>query len=209
MKFINKLNTKNIILISLAFAVLIFGTSFFAFKNKGKNVITEATSTPVAEVEVQEEIKDGVYTNYTYGFSFEYPEEIFNKINQWQENSIKRFFVEGQRFPQLSVRMLKDHFYDEFYRKCFTADDGDVFSESEEYNSITKKRYNLGELCVSISISSKEGDYEIPQNYTVTVPSMDSKDAHISISLSGETLSETQELEDEFDSIVKSFEFIE
>jgi len=47
-------------------------------KNRGIQTNTEATPSPTP-APIEESIENGVYTNYTYGFRFEYPEDVFDK----------------------------------------------------------------------------------------------------------------------------------
>lgn len=199
---------KQVVAIFLVAALVVVGIVFVKPDVLEMNKTEPQGESEVVENGVEETIEDGVYINHTYGFRFEYDENIFNGSNPWEKRDQKMFYAEGQRFPQLSVRYLSKDFYEAFYGECFNAVNGSIFAKSEERNSASRKLYNLENICVSIAVPYNEKHPEEPWNYTLVVPARQSNGGYVSIYLSGESLSKTVELRDQFDSIAESFEFI-
>ena len=160
---------------------------------------------------IKEEFKDGVYTNYTYGFRFEYDEEIFSKTYPWNKNSgtNKRFFVEGQRFPQLAISLLNKDIYGNLYENCNSAKDHSLISTSERSSSASYKEYDLINICVS-RVVPYPGKVEAGWGYGAIMPVENIEGVHyllINVSVSDEN--ELNSWEDKFDSIVKSFKIMD
>lgn len=174
-----KLIAPKYLVLAVLLTILVIAVTFLGSKKQGNVEVTQTPST-LTEEKVEEEVKDGVYTNYTYGFRFEYPEEIFNYTNPWTNHpnnnpSYKVFFVEGQRFPQLSINLLSEDLYGELYSKCVSSNVGATIDISEKTGSISVKRYDLNNICVSEVTPYGEGLVESGWSHIAIVPIEDIK----------------------------------
>lgn len=76
-------NNRGIVSLGLVFVAILLVTGLVVYfgqrsqnaktpETKISNSVPRATTTPTPLPKVEDEVKDGVYTNYTYGFRFEY-----------------------------------------------------------------------------------------------------------------------------------------
>lgn len=197
-------------------AILVLVGIFLSTKKQPKQANETNDSGTLTKAKVEEEIKDGVYTNYTYGFRFEYPEEIFDKINPWSESSNnKKFFVEGSipylviDTPQMVVGVLSTsydaEYYHGFYNDCVATSPGVLLRKTPKSGS-SFKRYNLEDICVTESTPEGLKDGEASWAYGATIPYGND---YIYLTLGETDPLELESLKQEFDSMVKSFEFLD
>lgn len=98
-------------LVLLSLATYFKGKDSLVKESGEKEKISEVVTTP--EPEIKEDIKDGVYTNYEYGFSFEYDDTIFNKISKdGTPTSSMQFLEQDALLPKISVYPFRYEFSD-------------------------------------------------------------------------------------------------
>lgn len=205
------LSLRHLVLV-LALIFLVTIVTLLSAKKTDNNKAQEPgtlTDEKVKEEIVDEEIKDGVYTNYTYGFRFEYP-EIFNTYGPWSTKSkVKSFGVANQRFPSLSVYILDGNLYGDFYQKCSSASNGEIFANSEKSSSSAMKIKTFNDSCVTLSLPYSEGKTEYNGTYSFITPRKGIENEYVGVYLSGGSLDETRKLENEFNLVLKSFKFLD
>lgn len=207
-----KLDRKNIIIFLALFVILLLGvTLLMPKKNKERGDFgTKPNMEDAAKSEVDEELKDGVYINHTFGFSFEYP-KVFNKINPWlvrPGHSDKEFFVEGQRFPQLSVALLDVSVYENTYSQCVSAQDGSIVGTSTETGTVAIKRYSVRQICVTEVRPRGNGKVESGWSHVAIIPVEPIENyRYLYVSLSESDENALSQSVHEFDSIVQSLKF--
>lgn len=210
-----KLLRKQLIIPTIL-TVLLLGGLFLHANSRDQKITNSQTSNNgspfpvVSENAIKEEVKDGVYTNFTYGFRMKYPKEIFNKVDRpWDPITDKWFYIEGQRVPILKVGKLDSpsntKYYFESYDKCINAKSGEILSQTAK-SGTSIKLYNTDIVCVTHSTPDGFKDGEPSYGYGATIKSP--TDELFYINLGEFDLDKLQALRDEFDTIVKSFEFI-
>ena len=99
--------------------------------------IIEPVSTYVSTEEKGEQLKEtienGVYTNYTYGFQFNFDENIFDLDSPWQ-NHLNSKFATARNDDNLRLRMSFEEKWnkraDTNYTKLYDISEGDLNGEA-------------------------------------------------------------------------------
>ncbi len=144
---VNKLLTRQRLLkpifVFVGLAVVIYVIISFVSQERFKTT-SQHQVTPV----VYEEVKNGKYINYKYGFSFEYPKDIFTDFNKLRgsESFLLRSKEEGG-LPEYDLRLgVRDEGVDEFYedynRKLLVPKYDSEEEKNFAHNEIIVKKLN-------------------------------------------------------------------
>lgn len=138
--------------------------------------------------QIQDEAKDGVYTNYTYGFRFKYDNKIFNTNNPWDKNW-RRFFINDDFQRQLIIEVTDNDYLYDYYSDC---------KQQEEYQICSANTDKFHQ-------SRGDGDYS--PGYGVTFRRNNDEKAYI-LSISYTDKDNPIEYRKILDQSINSFEFI-
>lgn len=210
------ISTKNTVLISIILAFIIFASVFMMSREKTQETIVESSPTPVAEV--NEVVKDGVYTNYTYGFKFRYDENLFINVSASNVRSFVGYSQKNVGSPfdlnsegvwfSVLVREKNDpsflyaeDLFEEIYQNGDTNISGKALAENvkalntNNYKRITYDFRNLP-------------DYEGEHGFAYQAQWKKEGVPVIKISLSTNRSENLSNYRNNFQSMVESFEFI-
>lgn len=164
-----------------------------------------------------EEVKDGKYINYKYGFSFEYPEDIFTNYSKLRapESFLLRSEDVGG-LPEYDLRLgVRDERVEEFY------EDYNRELLVPEYDSEEEKNFSHNEIVVK-KLNTQENpgyiEYGYLTPYTGDIGAsyyhnakwlVDDKVLVINLITSGDPDTKRQERLDILNSIVNSMSFFE
>lgn len=210
-----KLVNKKPIILSFLLSLVVLLSLAVYFKEKNslvkesgkKEEISKVVTTP--EPEIKEDIKDGVYTNYEYGFSFEYPREIFDNVYPWKNPTGKVFRAKGQFFPSLEIKTTNYTEEEIFYNDCLEAIDGDsVNSPQKTWQPNYIKIGLLNSFCLT-----QVGPYGFGGSgvkfWTYKAITKSQEDVYFTFSWSEDNLMEFKQHRREFESVLKSVNLLQ
>lgn len=215
-KIKNKLNVKSTILLSVIGAVVIFTVLFLYSRNTnetkvnptGEPVKTNEEDTPV-DLDIKEEVKDGVYTNYTYGFRFEYDDQKFNDVREWKRSTGKNFYTKGWTNPSLNIKYIVNIEIILDYDKCLNAEKGEIVNEVDTIAPTTYEKSGIvNGFCVTYVKANGlvSGGYK-GWSYTA-IRKNDSNDSFIYIAWKDSNPEDLKNIKPDFYSLLESFSFI-
>lgn len=118
-----KLVEPKYLALAVLLTILVIVVTFLSAKKQDNTKVTPTPST-LTEEKVEEEIKDGVYTNYTYGFKLKYDDNIFSKEIESTDNTTTLVTEGSEYLPKLVVSMQYDsgerfkEILDKAYTRC-------------------------------------------------------------------------------------------
>jgi len=201
----NKLLAPVLVATMLAILALVGIVLFSKKQPKQANIAKEPVT--LTEEKVEEEIKDGVYTNYTYGFRFEYPSILFDSYNNtvWEKDQGIVFSQSGKVLPQLKVYVSGDYYYRKEYELCLNAEPGQIMSERPKVGTEVKL-YDIESNSVCVLRGDPRGLIidEPVWWYTAYFPI---NDQTVVMNLSSWQETEINNFRKNFDNVVESFVF--
>lgn len=193
------MKTNKFLIPTISLLVILVGVILWRENTKTNN--STSSPSPSMQAPVIEEVESGVYTNYTYGFRFEYPDKIFNTSNPWEINMGKQFMVDGDFFPRLRVQSLGQE-WNETLNKCIEAKEGEIISQDTK-SGTRVKLYNTDISCVVSFDPRGFKDGEPPYGFS-TYFHKDGQIVLVSLSSSKDSKNQYASV---IDKIVQSFEF--
>jgi len=153
----SKFNTRNTVVFSVIGALLIFAGIFIYAKDSKKASVESRANNEVNNTVIQADVKDGVYTNYTYGFSFRYPNDIFEQKSSTYFNSIEEdaeivfgFFNDISNTTNSDVSSK----YVNLYNDCISLSNNELVDD-KSIKFVLKNSFGCGvetELSTSLSV---------------------------------------------------------
>lgn len=167
------------------------------------NQLISGTKYPSPTTPSSEFNSNGHYENYAFGFSFDYPEEIFSKSNPWNDQTGKTFFTGEELSPILRVQKVSED-WSSFYETCVNSKDGTVLSQNTRTGTSMKLRSKTNGCVVSIDPRGlKDGE---PSWSQVAYFKQDNK--FLAVSISADDKKTLENLMPQFNKIIVSFKFI-
>lgn len=213
MKF--KLANKNYILVLLAIVVVVLGVfNISSLKNKSAD---RSTPTPTVAPIPIDNVNDGVYTNYKYGYRFEYPADKFVLLYPKAENDGRMWIYQltgesdyENEYIYLSVTQRIDS-WREFYEDIYNLRKGESLPNKHEVYTKLESRVTSNYRFVAAFFKTNP---EAETEHSVGYSAIWLKENNFTIILDFFTDPERYEeflLENKniFDDIVESFEFID
>lgn len=158
--------------------------------------------------QIQDEAKDGVYTNYTYGFRFKYPEDKFKKNSEgwmvYEKNDGKQRIL-----LSVTVRNKGPYSYRDSFEKIYMIDQNETI-RIRHLDSTKLYSDDRGSYRILIEFTKTAEDAEIEHSIGYRASWLLPEDRTITINMFSESDSENFVLSNKsmFDQIVNSFEFI-
>ena len=173
-------------------------------RNQTRQAVVETPGTLTEKVE--ETIENGVYTNYTYGFRFEYPSEKFKldpngRLVYQNSGGIQYILLVSTAYP--------DNEYRDWYEQIFALLKDETTLIKHQYSTLLSKT-DKDDYRLAITSTKTKQDAEtehsvgyqaiwlIPSGLTITVSMLGDPEISEEFVLNNKLI---------FDQIVKSFEF--
>lgn len=191
--------------LALVLVLIILVTVVTIFQSRRVDNI-EVTQTPstLTEEKVDKD-ENGVYTNYKYGFKFEYPNDKFKMVHP-DAISLRRewiYQVDENQYIQLNVFQLNEFFYDELYE----LKPGETMKVKHGVlTNLKSQDFGHAKLVVAKAEIFPSVETESASGYSAVW--LRERDNSISLEIYDFLAKETEETKILFDQIVNSFEFI-
>lgn len=201
-----RFNSKFLFL-PLLLTVLVLVGAFMLPKKQSVEPVEEKLITN-NETEIEETIENGVYTNHTVGFRFEYDEELFPNLEssaQW--SAFGGDF--GNVWTSILVRQKTDPSYDfsenlfeEIYRKGEADISGRAIAENAETTDFGKYRQVVYEF-------RNYPDYEGEHSFAYKAEWKKNSVPVVNLTVASSSEDKLKKYRKVFDDMVNTFEFID
>lgn len=157
--------------------------------------------------QIQDEAKDGVYTNYTYGFRFKYPEGKFSENENGQ--LVYEYGNERLLFLNATIHNKGPYSYRDNFEKVYKASINETV-QLRNQNATKLYSEDKGQYRFVVDFMKTPEDAEIEHSVGYRASWLMPNDRTITLTMFGDPSSESYVIDNKpiFDNIVNSFEFI-
>lgn len=204
-----------------AIALLLLAFIFSNYSRTSQEKVDQTTMAPTETTKQEDTVNDGVYTNYKYGFKFEYPEEIFVSQNVYGSSGM--WFIDEETSSPMAVGVTG--VWMDLVIRDFESDKPGDYEYQRGHDRIFNRLYELepGEVSSwNAKVISKinAGDVKRIKYYYETLPGREYSVSYfawwkkaglpvISLGLAANNNDTLSLYRNDFDKIVESFEFFE
>jgi len=154
-------------------AVVTIVLAGFLTRNNPFSSLSENKSNSPTPIEVQfpiDDVNDGVYTNYKYGYKFEYPEDIFEQTTSSNDGGewiyrIKDSSGSDLEFLKLSIGQDVST-YRWFYEKLYSLETGESLIDKSTVTKLGSENFEEYKLVTFTNTPLPDSQTDIGVNYT-------------------------------------------